>query len=64
MLILNIKILILPKNIYKFNIISFKISAGFFICQQTDSKIPMENQRPKIAKTTLKKNGVDLKVFL
>lgn len=43
----NIKASVLPNYIYRFNVISVKISKIFFGCQQTDSKIYREKHKTK-----------------
>ena len=53
-------ILIFPKLIYKFSSTLIKILAGFFFFGrnwQADSKIYMEKQRPRIAKTIPQKKN-------
>lgn len=54
---LNIKITILPKLIYRFNTLSIKISADFFIIDNL--KHLWKFKRPRIAKAILKKNLID-----
>lgn len=60
-----VKMSILPKLLYRFNVISVKITAIFF-CRyiQADYKLHMENKGTRIAKTVLKRKSKGREISL
>lgn len=55
----SVKMLILPKLIYRLKAIPIKILTGYFVeINKHDFKIYMERQRTRIGETVMKKNTV------